>query len=80
VHPAQVIEVPVPAYQPLDVSLTQPLAEPPAPPRNCELLGVSVPCALDGLLNVEAWRGVLQRCNADRATSAEITKPPGDGR
>jgi hypothetical protein len=65
--------VPVPAYRPLDRSLTDPLAEPPTPPVLCLLLGMPVVCALDGLVQIEQWRGVVQRCNADRATSAKVT-------
>jgi len=66
--------VPVPAYRALDASLTAPLAEPPPPPTACSMRGIPVPCALEGLLQIDAWRGVLQRCNADRATAAQVTK------
>jgi hypothetical protein len=63
----------VPAYRPLDRSLTAPIAEPAAPPTACQLLGVPAVCALDGLLQIEDWRGVLQQCNADRATAARVS-------
>ncbi|MHB1273632.1 MAG: hypothetical protein ACYCZD_12860 [Rhodanobacter sp.] len=75
-QPAPVIEVPVPAYRPLPASLTAPLAEPSPPPSSCALGGVPVPCALAGLFQIDAWRGVLQRCNADRATAAQVSAGP----
>ena len=78
VRPTPAIEVPVPAYRPLDAKLTAPIAEPAPPPARCTLLGVPVVCALDGLAQIEQWRGKLQQCNADRATSAQVTKPPGE--
>lgn len=80
VRPAKVIEVPMPAWQPLDKRLTDPLAEPAPPPATCRIAGMAVPCVLPGLAQIEAWRGVLQRCNADRATTRQITgiKDQGD--
>ncbi len=76
VKPTPVIEVPVPAYRPLDRPLTDPLAEPDAPAARCQMDGAPAVCALDGLVQVEAWRGVLQRCNADRATAAKVSAGP----
>lgn len=72
-QPQPAIEVPVPAYRPLDKRLTVPLAEPPAPARHCTYAGLPAVCALDGLSQIEAWRGALQQCNADRSTSAKVT-------
>jgi hypothetical protein len=72
-RPTPVIEVPVPAYGPLDASLTAPIAEPATPPAHCQLLGVPVICALDGLFQINEWQGVLDKCNADRATAARVS-------
>lgn len=72
---AQVIEQPVPAYRPLPRALTAPLPEPPAPPAHCRADGKPTPCALDALLSIEQWRGVLEQANADRATAAAVTAP-----
>lgn len=62
----------MPAWQPLPVPFTAPLAEPAVPPLNCHVAGLAVPCALDGLAQIEDWRGSLQQCNADRASAARI--------
>jgi hypothetical protein len=64
--------VPTPVWQALPAPLTVPLAEPPMPPLNCHVAGVDVPCALEGLAQIDAWRGGLQQCNADRSTAAQI--------
>lgn len=77
VRPTPVIEVPVPAYRPLDTRLTAPIAEPAAPVERCELDGKPAVCAFDGLAQIESWRGVLQQCNADRATAAQVTSTSG---
>lgn len=68
----------MPAYRPLDHRLTDPIPDPPAPPANCMLLGAPVVCALDGLAQIPLYRGKLQQCNADRATSARLTQAPGE--
>lgn len=72
-EPPKVIEVPVPAYQPLDPRLTLPIAEPAPPEAHCTYLGAPQVCVLDALLWIENWRGALQQANAGRATAAEIT-------
>ena len=63
----------MPAYRTLPAALTAPLAEPTAPPARCTWLGRQTQCASDGLLWIDAWRGVLQQCNADRATAAKLS-------
>lgn len=76
VRPAAVIEVPVPAYRPLDRSLTRPIPAPPAPEQNCSYQGQPAWCVLDVLVWIEAWRGALDRANADRATAAQVSATP----
>lgn len=65
--------MPVPAYRPLDRSLTRPIAEPPVPPQRCSLKGKPAWCALDGLIWIEQWRGKVREANADRATAAKVS-------
>lgn len=65
--------MPVPAYRPLPAALTVPLAEPAAPAARCTWLGLQTQCASDGLIWIDAWRGKLQQCNADRATAAKLS-------
>ncbi|HEY4145182.1 hypothetical protein [Pinirhizobacter sp.] len=74
----QIIEVPVPAYQPLDARLTDLIPEPPPPAVHCLLAGAPAVCVLDGLATIEEWRGALRKANADRATAAKVTKQPGE--
>jgi hypothetical protein len=69
----------VPAYRPLPEQLTKPLSEPPPPPERCTYQGQPAVCALDGLLQIEDWRGVQRTANADRATSARIAYPQHKG-
>jgi hypothetical protein len=64
----------MPAYRPMPSQLTQPLADPPPPPRHCSWHGLPAVCALDGLLQIEDWRGLQQKANADRATTARISQ------
>lgn len=78
IRPTPVVEVPVPAYRPLPAALTVPIAEPAPPAARCSWLGRPTVCAFDGLAQITLWRGKLQQCNADRATSAKVTQPPGD--
>ncbi|MGS1014096.1 hypothetical protein ACVCL0_09115 [Rhodanobacter sp. UC4450_H17] len=66
----------MPAYRPLDASLTKPLAEPPAPPAHCTWAVAPAVCMLDALISIEQWRGVLQQANADRATAAKVSAGP----
>lgn len=73
--PPQVIDVPVPAYRALPPALTAPLAEPSPPAASCKWLGIDVPCVGEALVWIDAWRGVLQQCNADRATAAKLSDP-----
>lgn len=68
--------MPVPAYRPLDRSLTRPIADPPPPAQRCAFKGTPAWCAFDGLVWIEQWRGKLREANADRATSAQITAEP----
>lgn len=77
-QPPQVIELPIPAYQPVDSKLTAPIAEPAPPAAHCNYLGTPEVCVLDALLSIEDWRGLLQQANTDRATTAASTpvKPP----
>lgn len=65
--------MPVPAYRPVDRSLTTPIADPPLPPQNCTYQGKPAWCALDGLIWIEQWRGKVRKANADRATTAKVT-------
>lgn len=67
----------MPAYRPLDAVLTAPITEPAAPAANCQYQGKPAVCVLDGLAQIEQWRGKLNQANADRATAAKVTKPPG---
>lgn len=77
-QPPQVIELPIPAYQPVDRKLTAPIDEPPAPAAHCDYLSMPAVCVLDALLSIEDWRGVVQKANTDRAATAASTpvKPP----
>lgn len=60
-----------PAYHALPRALTDPLPRPPDPPRHChDRHGQPAVCALDGLLQIPAWRAALDTCNADRAKAA----------
>ena len=74
IRPQSAIEVPVAVYKPMPSAVTEPLAAPSPPPANCRVAGFAVPCALDGLAQQDAWKGVLERCNADRATAARLGK------
>lgn len=74
--PTTVIEQPVPAYLPVDKKLTDPIPEPALPAQLCTYLGHPAWCVLDGLLWNEDWRTALQQANADRATTATVTRPP----
>lgn len=67
----------MPAYLPVDKKLTDAIPEPAAPAQLCTYLGQSAWCVLDGLLWIEDWRTALQQANADRATTATVTTPPG---
>jgi len=71
-----VVEVPVPAYRPLDRTLTTPIAEPAPPPQNCAFKGKPAWCALDALVWIEQWRGKLRAANVDRATAAKVSAGP----
>lgn len=62
----------MPTYRPLPAALTLPLAEPAPPATACTWLGTPTPCAGDALEQIDAWRGALQQCNADRATAAKL--------
>lgn len=65
------LTVQTPAYRALPRQLTDAIPAPPPPPRVCkDAHGQPAVCALDGLLQIPAWRAVLQQCNADRATAA----------
>ncbi|UJM85307.1 hypothetical protein [Rhodanobacter denitrificans] len=66
----------MPAYRPLDATLTQPIAEPAPPAAHCSWRGAPAVCVLDGLAWIEQWRGKLQAANADRATSAKVSAGP----
>ncbi|MGB3749438.1 MAG: hypothetical protein WA961_14660 [Rhodanobacter sp.] len=68
----------MPAYRPLAPALTAPIAEPAPPPKHCQYKARPAVCALDGLISILQWRGKLDGANADRATAAQVTKPPGD--
>ena len=71
------IEVPVPAYQPLPPRLTAPLALPPPPPRHCtDRAGKPAVCVLDALMQIPALRALLKIANQDRAAAARITRTP----
>ena len=73
----ELIQVPITLYAPLPAALTDPLAMPPAPPRQCRLPG-SAPavCAQDGLLWIADLQAVLDRANADRAAAARLGLAP----
>lgn len=66
----------MPAYRPLDRTLTQPIAEPVPPPKNCTYQGKPAWCALDGLIWIEQWRGKVREANTDRATAAKVSAGP----
>jgi len=59
----------------LPAQLTKPLADPAPPPKHCTYKGQPAVCALDGLLQIEDWRGIQRTANADRATAAKIATP-----
>ncbi|MGB3393235.1 MAG: hypothetical protein WA956_05655 [Stenotrophomonas sp.] len=68
---AEIVEVPVVEYVPLPAALTAPLAAPAAPAFNCTLpMGGPAVCVHDGLMREVEWQALLERANADRATSA----------
>lgn len=69
----ELVDFPVVVYAELPEQLTAPLAEPPPPVANCTLRGQPAVCAEDGLLQIDAWRTVVQRCNVDRESAARIT-------
>lgn len=77
-QPPAVIELPIPAYQPVDRTLTDPIPEPAPPAAHCSYLGAPEVCVFDALLWIENWRGALQQANTDRAAVATSTpvKPP----
>lgn len=64
----------MPAYRPLPEPLTRPLSEPAPPPKHCSWQGKPAVCVLDGLLQIEDWRGLKNKANADRATAARISQ------
>lgn len=70
------VDVPVPAYRPIDRTLTVPIAEPAAPAAHCSWLGTPAVCVLDALAWIEQWRGKLQEANTDRATAAKVSAGP----
>lgn len=75
---AELIEVPVAEYVPLPAALTVPLAAPAAPAFNCVLpSGKPAVCVHDGLMREIQWQAVLDRANADRATSAFLSVGAG---
>jgi hypothetical protein len=41
---------------------------------HCTWYGQPAVCALDGLMQIEDWRGLKQKANADRATTARISR------
>lgn len=66
--------MPVTAYAPLPAALTDPLAMPVPPPRNCRSRsGVPAVCALDGLAWIVKLQAVIDRANADRASAAKLS-------
>jgi hypothetical protein len=76
-HP-EVVYVPVPAYKPLPPQLTDPLPEPPPPPRLCsDAKGKRAVCALDGLAATEGWKAMHKLANHDRARAALLGKSDG---
>ena len=66
----------MPAYRPLDRTLTQPIVEPVPPPKNCTYHGKPAWCVLDGLVWIEEWRGKVREANTDRATAAKTSAGP----
>lgn len=71
----QVIEVPVERYVPVPHVLTAPLLEPAPPQPHCLFKGQPAVCMLDALAWIERLRGVLDKANADRATTATLGPP-----
>lgn len=67
----------MPAYRPLDRTLTLPLDEPSPPPQRCTWQGQPAFCALDLIGWVESWRGVVRQANIDRAAAAAISAGVG---
>jgi hypothetical protein len=65
----------MPAYRPLDRTLTLPLDEPAPPVQRCTDNGQPAWCALDLIGWIEAWRGVLRQANVDRAAATAISAP-----
>lgn len=56
----------MPAWRDMPATLTQPLAEPPAPPLLCMLNKQAVPCLIDAVATIPAYQATLRICNADR--------------
>lgn len=75
---AEIVYVPIPAYTPLPVELTNPIAEPPAPLLGCsDGAGWPAVCVADALATIPAWRATLQMCNRDRARAAVLGATDG---
>lgn len=73
----QLIEHDVKTYVPVPGRYTHLLQAPAPPARRCtDKAGEPTVCALDGLAQIPLWRGVFQRCNADRATVGRIRDAP----
>ena len=72
----QLIDRPVVSYRPLPAALTDELAGPPTPAAGCtDARGQSAVCVLPALATIPLWRGVVERCNADRHTAATLGAP-----
>jgi hypothetical protein len=70
----EIVELPVVTYAALPSALTEALAKPSAPPRNCrDQRGQPAVCAFDGLLYQVDQDKVIDRCNDDRASAFRIT-------
>ncbi|WP_430391085.1 hypothetical protein [Dyella sp. 20L07] len=74
----KVVEVPVPAYQPLPTQLTTRIDQPAPPAKHCTWKGLPAVCALDGLATIPQYQGKLDQANADRETAARITAKTGE--
>lgn len=70
--------MPVVEYAELPTALTEPLVAPAAPAFKCvQPNGQQAVCVHDGLMREIEWHSVLDRANADRATSAFLSVGAG---